>query len=92
MFEIVKVILESIVKVLDPEKVLVARRSGKLNQIGTRLYMLYIHLNEIAIYGKSLVIEIENYLASWEKNETSNSDLHYWSKNHLDPCSCSLVR
>lgn len=87
MFELIKVILENIIKLIDPQKISSMRKAGTLRRVGTRLYLFYAHLNETIICGHEILVSLESYLESTNKTYGTDSfapEPHYWIKNHLE--------
>ena len=74
MFELIKVLLELIGKAISPSEISKHVKENKLNELGTQLFLLYIHLNEILVCGEEIVDSLEVYVERMEKHLKHGND------------------
>ncbi len=93
MFEILKVFVEQIFKVINLETLIKGSDRKKLSEIGAHLFSLYTILNSIYITGRSIVAEIEAGIDRWEHQKKEdpflfqlNDMLEAQTKNIKDFC------
>lgn len=67
MFEILKVFIEQVFKLVNIENLLKERDKRKLSSIGADLFSLYANLNAIYVTGLQIIAEIEQTLDRWDR-------------------------
>jgi len=72
MFQIIKLFVESVVKLVNIDALVKHRDKAKLANIGVDLFELYATLNSIYLTGKKIVQSIENTLEQDERNKPKN--------------------
>jgi len=65
VFEILKVFVEQVLKLINIESLLKQRDKRKLSSIGADLFSLYSNLNAIYVTGLQIVAEIEQTVERW---------------------------
>jgi hypothetical protein len=60
MFELIKAVIEPVIKAVSVPDILVRRDRVKLREIGAELYVFYTSVNEIVVLGDHIVGEIES--------------------------------
>jgi len=76
MLEIVKVILEVLGKALNPSEISKMQKEKKLRKLGTELFLLYTHLNEILLTGEEIIHSLEVYVSRMERHLTQGNDAY----------------
>lgn len=66
MLELLKLFIESLLKIWSADNWSQKRKDARLNQLGAKLYCLYVDLNEILICGKLIASRMEEYLKDME--------------------------
>jgi hypothetical protein len=70
MFELIKIIIENIFRMIDFGAILKAKKSRDMSDVGVELLRLYVIINKIYVTGKELLDEIERlraYFKKWEE-------------------------
>lgn len=62
MFEIIKVILETLGKLLNPSELSKLAKDKKRREIGAQLFLVYVYLNEVIVCGESIISSLEVYI------------------------------
>jgi len=91
MIEMIKILLEAMLRAWDPTTLKERREKEKLRQLGVHLYLLYIQMNEVYRNGKKLVEEIESHLrfvkrdseATWRINNKQDVMIAAATQSHL---------
>jgi hypothetical protein len=74
MFEIIRLIAETIAKSLSISSLTKAKKVKRLAGIGTELFLLYTSLNSILVMGRGIVWELENGLNWLDRKATGEPD------------------
>ena len=74
MFEVVKLIVETLSKVLDPKSIPTLLRDRRKRELGAELFVLYVALNEVVTNGESIVSSLQTYCKRMEAHMEGNSD------------------
>jgi hypothetical protein len=80
MFELLKTLVESLLKGFSFDKLAAKRREKRLAEVGTEVFLLYTSINEILVVGEMIVSALEGAL-SWlaEKEQAGEIDRHYFT-------------
>lgn len=70
MLEFVKILVEKIFDLINVEKIVAMKLTGKKSQLGAELFLLYSHLNEVLITGREIVREILSAIEWMEQKKT----------------------
>ena len=74
MLEIVKVVLETLSKILSPSEISKLMKEKKLNDLGTKLFLIYFYLNEVLVNGEDIVSSLEVYVERMQRHITYGDD------------------
>jgi hypothetical protein len=82
MLEAIKVAIELLSKSINPSAISEWRRKKKLQEIGARLFLLYMMLNEVLLTGEDILDELyrEGSLASKEGQGEQQEDEPIWRR------------
>ena len=81
MFEIIKFLIETLLKSISITDLVEQKKKKNLNEIGVEFFLLYMALNEIYIVGQYIVEDLENSLSWLEKqNKIGEVDSEYYTK------------
>jgi hypothetical protein len=83
MFEILKFIVETVGKSFSLKEFKEARNSRKLNEIGTELFLMYSHINDILVVGREIVRELKSGL-SWLEHKYRAGESDRTLTTHVD--------
>lgn len=75
MFEILKIFLETLIKVIPLHKLEELKKKKKLSKIGGDIFLAYCSLNEIYVVGLQIIEEIERSI-EWMEKKRREGDLH----------------
>lgn len=67
MFEIIKVFVEQVFKLISIDRIIQKKEKHKLSLIGVDLFSLYTNLNNIYVTGLLILQEIEKRINQWEE-------------------------
>jgi len=73
MLEIIKVLLETISKSFSMDSIRNAKKTKKLQELGTEIFLLYSTLNSIISLGNQIIMELENGL-NWMKRKVKEEE------------------
>lgn len=74
MFDVIKIAFDSIIKVISLEKIIELRKEKKIGDIGARLYLIYIDMNKIIIYGESIKDNLQTYITRMSNHLSTGND------------------
>src|SRR5437773_6550251 len=74
MFELFKVLLGTLSKLLDPVALTQLTRERRKEMLGANLFMLCIVVDDICIDGQTLVDELERYVQTMARYLQSDKD------------------
>src|SRR4051812_4123247 len=82
MLEAIKVAIELLSKSINPSAISEWRRKKKLQEIGARLFLLYMMLNEVLLTAEDVLDELdrEGSLASKEGQGEQEEDEPIWRR------------
>lgn len=86
MFEIIKVFVEQVFKLINIDSLLKGRDKHKTADVGVELFSLYSNLNSIYVVGTAIVREIDNTIARWDryrKEERKEEPIEFYHLNDL---------
>jgi hypothetical protein len=88
MFEIIKVLVEYLSKLINPTELSKLKRQKDMRELGCQLLILYVRLNEIIVTGEEIIRGLERYVERTEadlaQGETSEWLLK-WGSNFILP-------
>ena len=83
MFEIVKIIAQTMAKSFSVDALLKMRKDRSVNEIGTELFLTYSALNNIVVTGREVVRELESAL-DWLKRKAESGEPDRELFTHID--------
>jgi hypothetical protein len=88
MFELIKVLVEYLGKLINPAELSKLKKSKDIRELGCQLLILYVRLNEIIVTGEEIIRNLERYVERMEadlaRGETSEW-LPKWGSNFVLP-------
>src|SRR5262245_193625 len=69
MFELLKLVIESLLKSFSLDNLAAKRREKRLAGVGTEIFLLYTSTNEILVAGGMITSELERALESLARKE-----------------------
>jgi hypothetical protein len=75
MFELIKVVIEQVFRMIDFNGILRARKASRLSDIGLDLLGLYVSMNKIYVTGEDIlnildIARLRNYFEQWQAQGT----------------------
>lgn len=69
MIELIKAIVEPVIKAISVKDLLEARKTKRIHAVGTELFLLYASLNEILITGRQIVATLKDVCERVERSK-----------------------
>jgi hypothetical protein len=76
MFEILKILIDTVGKALSPQAIAGYRKKKKLADLGKELFLLYSHLNEVIVTGYDIVSALETYVQRMGRHLSHSDDAY----------------
>ena len=83
MFELIKVLVDYLGKLLSPAELLKLKKEKDLRELGSRLFILYVRLNEIIVTGEKIIEDLEFFVSRRESELSMGERNEYtldWGK------------
>lgn len=79
MLELLKILAEMLTKSISPEAIAKARRTKKLSDMGTDVFLMYSDLNNVLVYGRRILDELESGIP-WMRRKVQEGEPSriYW--------------
>jgi hypothetical protein len=83
MFELLKRLVETVLKGFSFDKLAEKRREKRLAEVGTEILLLYTSINEILVVGEMITSELESALG-WLDRKKQSGEIDRHCSTHLD--------